>query len=192
MIVRPFFVLLNPIVAWCCLIISITTVWVIVISFVIAQAFSGPPYFLNTAELGYMSAGPLLGGLFGCIACGLISDPAARYFTRKNNGIYEPEFRLPMMVVIPIVSTIGYFLFGNLISHGQSPVAAATMWGIVFVSVQFAAVSTGAYVVDAFRDISVEIFIISMTVKNFVFFGATCKSYLPIMKHASTNQSFLL
>jgi hypothetical protein len=116
-----------------------------------------------------------VGGLLGCIACGLICDPVARYLTRKNNGVYEPEFRLPMMVVVPIVSNIGYFLFGNLIQQGQRPVGASIMFCLVFVSVQFAAVSTGAYIVDAFRDVSVGIFVISMTFKSFIFFGFTCK-----------------
>lgn len=175
MIVGPFYVLLNPTVLWACVIIAFTQVWVIVISFCIAQAFSVPPFLLNTAQQGYVSAGPLVGGLLGCIACGLICDPLARYLTRKNNGIYEPEFRLPMMIFVPLVSTIGYFLFGNLIQQGQSPVGASVMFGLVFVSVQFCAVSTGAYIVDAFRDISVEIFVISMTFKNFIFFAFTCK-----------------
>lgn len=71
---------------------------------------------------------------------------------------------------------VSSFLFGNLIQQGQTPVAASVMFGVVFVSVQLVAVSTGAYVVDAFRDISVEVFIISMTVKNFIWFGFTCKS----------------
>jgi hypothetical protein len=79
------------------------------------------------------------------------------------------------MIFVPVVSTIGYFLFGNLIQQGQSPVCASVMFGLVFVSVQFTAVSTGAYIVDAFRDISVEIFIISMTTKNFIFYGFTCE-----------------
>lgn len=180
LIVRPFFVLFNPTVLWSIIIISFTTVWFIITNFVIAQAFAVPPYLLNTAQQGYMSVGPMIGGLLGCIACGIICDPLARYLTRKNNGVYEPEFRLPMMIIVPIVSTIGYFLFGNLIQEGQSPVAASVMFGLVFVSVQFAAVSTGAYIVDAFRNVSVEIFIISMSVKNFVFFGFTCEFSPPI------------
>lgn len=112
-------------------------------SLVIAQIFSAPPYLLNTAQLGYIAFGPVVGGLLGCILCGALSDPIARWMTRKNNGIYEPEFRLPLMAILPVVSTIGYFLFGNLINQGKSPVAAAAMWGLVFVSVQVAAVSTG-------------------------------------------------
>jgi hypothetical protein len=177
MIIRPFYVLLNPVVTWSILVVSMTSTWVIVLGFSTAQAFSPPPYNLDATHLGYMSAGPLLGGLIGCIICGFVSDPIVRYMTRKNNGIYEPEFRLPLMICVPIVSTIGYFLFGHIIAEGQSPIAAAAMWGVVFASVQFVGVSTGAYIVDAFRDISVDVFIISMTVKNFVFFGFTCKLY---------------
>ncbi|KAH8645576.1 major facilitator superfamily domain-containing protein [Ilyonectria robusta] len=171
MLTRPFFVLINPAVAWSILMVSFCSVWVIGISLVIAQIFSAPPYLLNTAQLGYIAFGPVIGGSIGCIICGALSDPVARWMTKRNNGIYEPEFRLPLMLLLPFVSTIGYFLFGNLITEGKSPVAAAAMWGVVFVSVQVAAVSTGAYIVDAFRDISVEAFIISMTVKNFLWFG---------------------
>lgn len=143
MIIRPFFLLINPVVAWSILIVSFCSVWVIGISLVIAQIFSAPPYLLNTAQLGYIAFGPVVGGSIGCILCGALSDPVARWMTRRNNGIYEPEFRLPLMLLLPIVSTIGYFLFGNLITEGKSPVGAAAMWGVVFVSVQVAAVSTG-------------------------------------------------
>ena len=179
MVLRPFLILFNPLALWYILIVSFTTAWVIVISFCIAEAFAGPPFSLTIAQQGYMSVGPIAGGLLGCVACGLVCDPLARYCTRKNNGIYEPEFRLPMFTAAPIVSTIGYFLFGNLIAQGQSPVGASAMFGLVYVSVQFAAVSAGAYIVDAFRDISVDIFIISMTIKNFLFFGFTCKYHRP-------------
>lgn len=192
MISRPLFVLINPVVAWSVLMISFCSVWVIGISLVIAQIFAAPPYLLNTAQLGYIGFGPVVGGSIGCLVCAALSDPVARWMTRRNNGIYEPEFRLPLMAMLPFVSTIGYFVFGNVITEGKSPVTAAAMWGVVFVSVQVAAVSTGtllmllncsamligdflgAYIVDAFRDISVETFIISMTVKNFLWFGFSC------------------
>lgn len=52
---------------------------------------------------------------------------------------------------------------------------ADVVYGLCFVTVQMVGVSTGAYLVDAFREISVEIFIISMAFKNFIFFAFTCK-----------------
>ncbi|KAL5324775.1 hypothetical protein ACEPPN_005893 [Leptodophora sp. 'Broadleaf-Isolate-01'] len=58
LVIHPFYVLLNPIITWVVLIVAFTTVWIILIAFVIAQAFYGPPYFLTIAEQGYMLAGP--------------------------------------------------------------------------------------------------------------------------------------
>jgi len=98
MIVRPFFLLVNPVVSWSILIVAFSSVWVIGISLVVAQVFSAPPFLLNTAQLGYISAGPTVGGFLGCILCGALSDPVARWLTRRNNGIYEPEFRLPLIL----------------------------------------------------------------------------------------------
>lgn len=80
------------------------------------------------------------------------------------------------MILVPITSAIGYFCFGRVVAEGGSPVTGAVLWGIAFVAVQIAAVSTGNYIVDAFRDIAVESFIISMTVKNFLWFGFSCAS----------------
>lgn len=187
MLIRPFFVLLNPTITWSIILVALTSAWIIGISLVIAQIFSAPPYLLNTAQMGYISAGPCVGGLLGCIFCGATSDPVARWLTRRNSGVYEPEFRLPLMAGLPVFSTIGYFLFGNVITQGQSPIAAAALWGLAFVSIQVAAVSTSAYIVDAYRDVSIEVFIIQMTVKNFLWFGFSCKSAFLIPRSFEEN-----
>lgn len=174
--IKPFFVLMNPVVCWSILIVAFSSLWVIAIALCVAQIYSVPPYLLTTTKIGYISAGPTIGGFLGCILAGSISDPIARFLTRKNKGVYEPEFRLPMMILVPITSAIGYFCFGRVVAEGGSPVTGAVLWGIAFVAVQIAAVSTGNYIVDAFRDIAVESFIISMTVKNFLWFGFSCAS----------------
>lgn len=182
--IRPFYLLLNPVVVWIILVVSFTSVWIIGTSILISQIFAPPPFLLNTAQLGYMGVGPVVGGIIGCILCGAVSDPIARFLTRRNNGTYEPEFRLPMLVALPIISAISYFLLGNLIKGGYGVVAASALWGLAFITVQIAAVSTGGYIVDAFRDVSVEIFIISMTAKNFIWFGFSCKLKAPqLYKH---------
>ena len=191
MILRPIFVLINPVVSWSILVIGFTSVWVIGISFVVAQIFAAPPYLLDAAQLGYIAAGPVVGGVLGCILCGWVSDPIVRWISRRNNGVYEPEFRLPLMAGVPISCGIGYFLFGYFAANGASAVGSAAMWGVAFVSVQMAQVSAGAYLVDAFRKISVEIFIITMTVKNFLWFGFSCK-FAPERRHRAKLTDFLL
>jgi hypothetical protein len=179
MVVRPFFILLNPAVVWAVVLIAFPTLWLVGISFVIAQIFSAPPYLLNTTDLGYLSAGPVVGGTLGCILCGWISDPIVKYISRRNNGTYEPEFRLVIMVFATLCSVIGYFLFGNLIVQGKSAVGIAAIWAIMVASVQFVTVAVGSYMVDAFRNISIEVFIISMITKNFLFYGFSCEYTRP-------------
>lgn len=176
MLLRPFIVLANPAVIWATLLLSITTAWFVVISFVIAQIFSAPPYLLDTAQIGYMSAGPCIGGLLGSIACGFISDPIAIYLSKKNKGIYEPEFRLVLLLPFLVTASIGFFCFGNFAERGYSPVVICVIWAIAVSAQQFMSVAVATYVIDAYRDISVEVFIIGMVVKNFLFFGLSCKS----------------
>lgn len=42
----------------------------------------------------------MIGGAFGCFIGGLGSDLFCRYRARKNNGVFEPENRL-LVVILP-------------------------------------------------------------------------------------------
>ncbi|KIW88444.1 uncharacterized protein Z519_11013 [Cladophialophora bantiana CBS 173.52] len=171
MIIKPLIILINPVVLWAVLFLALTQVFILGLAFTLAQVFGVPPYSLNTAQLGYMLAGPMVGGFLGCLVCGLASDPAVRWASKINGGVYEPEFRLWLSIGTPLLSALGYFLFGNMTEQGKSPVAISVIFGITFGSVQFSVNSISTYLVDGFRNISIETFILAMTVKNFLFFG---------------------
>ncbi|KAJ5200024.1 major facilitator superfamily domain-containing protein [Penicillium cf. griseofulvum] len=72
------------------------------------------------AELGYMSAGPTIGDFMGSIAAAIISDPLIKFIARRNNGIYEPEYRFVLMAPEMVLSAISYILFWMLIGQGQT------------------------------------------------------------------------
>ncbi len=175
MILKPLIILINPVVLWAVLFLALTQVFILGLAYTIAQIFGVPPYSLNTAQLGYMLAGPMIGGFLGCLLCGFVSDPAARWASKRNGGVYEPEFRLWLSVGTPLLSALGYFLFGNMAEQNKSPVAISVIFGIVFGSVQFSINSISTYLVDGFRNISIETFIMAMTVKNFLFFSFSCE-----------------
>lgn len=175
LLIAPFLTLANPAVVWAVLVMAFPILWVVAVNLLIAQIFSSPPYLLSTAELGYISAGPAVGGLLGSILCGLISDPIIKWLSRKNNGVYEPEFRLIPIIPAIALAAIAYFPFGSFVTSKKSPVIMATLWGVATASVQICISVVGGYIVDAYRSQSVEIFIITMVIKNFIFFGFTCK-----------------
>lgn len=175
LILRPAYTMFNPAVLWAIVIICFSQLWNVVINLLVAQLFAVPPYNLNTAQIGYIFTGPIICGLIGCAICGLTSDPICRFMAKRNGGIYEPEFRLTLMILSPIFCALGYFLFGKLVVEEASIVVISLIWGLAFISVQICSNAAGSYLVDAFREISVECFIISMAFKSFIFFGFSCK-----------------
>jgi hypothetical protein len=175
MIVTPFLIVVNPAVIWACLTIAFPVLWLIGISLVVAQIFSAPPYLLTPAQVGYLNAGPVVLGSISSIIAGVTSDWSAKWFSRRNHGTYEPEFRLFGIIGLVTCAGLGYFLFGYLVQIRASVVSISVMYGITLCGAQFATVCVGTYMVDAYRGLSVDVFITTMVFKNFLFYGFTSK-----------------
>ncbi|KAK6387666.1 hypothetical protein LTS17_000935 [Exophiala oligosperma] len=171
LVVTPFLTLLNPAVIWALITLAFPVLWLVGLSLVIAQIFAAPPYFLTPTELGYMWAGPIVVGLITSAVAGPLSDWSAKWLSRRNAGRYEPEFRLYLVFGIAVFCGLGYYLFGYLISKGVGVVSISIVFGLTLGGAQFSAVCVGSYVNDAYQAISVEVFIIIMVIKNFLFYG---------------------
>jgi hypothetical protein len=120
--------------------------------------------------VGYLSVGPFLGGLLGSIILGATLDPLIKWCAKKNKGVYEPEYCL--LGMIPSVTiVIGLCLFGHFAEQGASFYLTAFFHGMDLFGIVTAAISASSYILDAFRDISGEIFIMNMVFKNFLFYA---------------------
>lgn len=172
-------VLWNPVVVWAILLFAFPALWLVGFNLLIAQIFASPPYLLGTAELGYMSAGAVVGGVLGSLICGSVSDPLIKFLARRNGGVYEPEFRLFLVVLALVLTIVAYFPFGFMIRDGRSAVAISAMYGVATTAGQTCMTVVGSYIIDAYRDITVEVFVATMVLKNFLFFGFSCKFRLP-------------
>lgn len=54
---------------------------------ILAGIFSGPPWNFGAAQIGYVGAGPFVGGLIGSLVCGFFGDYVIKYMTKKNKGV---------------------------------------------------------------------------------------------------------
>jgi len=91
--------------------------------------------------VGYTSVGPLLGGIIASLFMGYTSDPFIRYMTKRNGigflltwavgGVYEPEFRLPAMILGMPLSVVGLIGFGVAIHNGSSIYLVCFAWGVM-------------------------------------------------------------
>jgi len=92
---RPFFLPVLPAVLWAILVFSSTIGFLVGITSNFASALSSPPYNFNTLQTSLCFIGGLVGGLLGIPAGGHYGDWIAMRATRRNDGIREPEHRLP-------------------------------------------------------------------------------------------------
>lgn len=97
--------------------------------------------------------GAFIGALLGFGLTGLISDWSANLLTRLNNGVYEPEFRMVLVIPQLILGCAGIYGFG-----WTSADTATYGWfwpdfffALVVMGMVCGAVASALYIVDAHR-----------------------------------------
>ena len=151
--IRPLPLFLHPAILWACLIQGAIIGWTVFIGIVLAAIMLGPPLFFNEVETGYMYTSAFIGALVGFIISGLLSDSTSNWMTRRNRGVFEPEFRLPLVIPMLVFGSVGLYGFGitsdNTFKYGW-------FWPDFFFAFEVAgmvlgAVASSLYIVDAHR-----------------------------------------
>ena len=144
-----------------------------------------------------MYAGPFIGAILGFFLAGLLADWSAKIMIRRNKGVYEPEFRIILVVAQLVFGCAGLYGFGitanNVTKYGW-------FWPDFFYALEvmgmvLGAVASALYIVDAHRkftlsrrkasvsaksnagDIAVEAFTCLLIFKNVFSFGLTWGAY---------------
>lgn len=98
-----------------------------------------------------MYAGAFIGALLGFVVSGLLADWSARVLTRRNKGIYEPEFRIVLVVPQLVFGCAGMFGFGitssNTFRYGWF--WPDFFFALVIMGTVIGAVAGALYIVDA-------------------------------------------
>ncbi|RDW86234.1 putative MFS transporter [Aspergillus mulundensis] len=111
--IRPFILFAYPAVLWSTVVYALSVGWLIVLSELVSHIYQdSETYNFTSLQTGLVYVSPFVGGLLGTAVAGKISDVIVRYMTRRNGGVYEPEFRLIMAIPIALSTTIGLMGFG--------------------------------------------------------------------------------
>jgi len=125
----------------------------------LAQVFGGPQYNFTAGQIGLIGLSPWIFGVIGNVCGGPICDWVARYMTKRNGGVYEPEFRLVLMFPAVVLGSIGYFGFGWSIENGDPWIVPVILYGLVGIGGVFLAIPVYTYVVDSHRALAPEAFV---------------------------------
>ena len=83
----PFLTLLNPAACYAIITSGLLNTWFVGTAIIISGIFSGPPWNFDAAFVGYVGAGPFIGGMLACVVTAVAGDPVIKYLGRKNKGV---------------------------------------------------------------------------------------------------------
>lgn len=155
-LIRPVVVFWYPAVLWGFLIYGITLTWIVVFSVVNASIFTLPPYNFTVSQVGLISISPFIMTLLGEIISGPLNDYMCLYLTKKNHGIYEPEFRLVLMFPVLLIGVAGFFGFGASIHYQTHWIGPVLTFGLANMAMAFETGCVFGYVIDSYEDLSEE------------------------------------
>ncbi|EXJ63758.1 hypothetical protein A1O7_00093 [Cladophialophora yegresii CBS 114405] len=166
-------ILLNVGATYQVLMTGVIIAWYVAVAILSGVVFASPPYLLSSASVGYMSVGPFIGGLIGAIFSLVISEPLVKSMTRRNKGVYEPEFALLPISLGGVCSVAGLVGWGYAVSEFKSVYLVCFIWAIILFGMTVIASFATQWALDAYRQNSTELFIMNMVFKNFFFYGLT-------------------
>ncbi|KAF2786523.1 MFS transporter-like protein [Melanomma pulvis-pyrius CBS 109.77] len=171
---KPIPLIVYPAVLFSTIVYGSYFTWLLTISVLSVTAFSSPPYNLGPAQIGLTNLPLLVVGLIGSPLSGWMADAVVKSMARRNNGIFEPEFRLTLMLIATPLATVGFLGFGISVQNG-----APLVWPIVFMSlhslsVPFASQASLTYVIDCHAKDANQAFVtINFTKAVFTFLATT-------------------
>ncbi|KAM0531419.1 hypothetical protein ACHAPW_003580 [Verticillium nonalfalfae] len=132
-----------------------------------SQVFAAPPYNMSSQSIGFLNLAVLVGALIGLVIAGPFSDWVSARATARNNGIREPEMRLPAMIPFVII-----MVFGNIITavgyqnHWAWPVIVVL--GYTSAGIQVAALPSIAstYAIDCYKPVTGPLMVAITVNKN--------------------------
>ena len=154
---RPFVLFTYPAVLWSAAVYACSVGWLIVISESMAMIYmDADSYNFNALQTGLVYLSPFIGGLLGTAVAGKVSDIIVKAMSRRNGGLYEPEFRLVMGAPILITTVIGLMGFGWSAEERDHFMVPTIFFGITSFGCSLGSTTSITFCVDSYRQYAGE------------------------------------
>ena len=155
--VRPFILFAYPSILWSALVYSLSIGWLIVLSESVSEIYRNrSSYNFSALGVGLVYISPFIGGILGSAVAGKVSDFVVRFMSRRNGGVYEPEFRLIIAIPITISSVIGLMGFGWSAQEKDLWIVPTLFFGIISFGCALGSTVSISFAVDSYRQYAGE------------------------------------
>jgi hypothetical protein len=152
-LLRPFVLLTYPTILWACFIYGAALGWNVILGATTAQLFA-PQYGFDPQSQGLVFLSPFIGSLVGTWLCGPTADWVANYYTKRNDGIREPEMRLPTCAIAGALVFLGALVAGLTYHYNTHWIGPLMGIGILSAGAQMGATLSMSYASDCHTEVS--------------------------------------
>ncbi|CAK7235868.1 hypothetical protein SCUCBS95973_009413 [Sporothrix curviconia] len=147
----PFSVYMLPAVTWGAYAYGCSVAFAASFSVSLSSIFGAAPYHFTTAQIGLTVLASFVGGSLGNIIPGPILDWLVKYMSRKNGGIYEPEFRNILLIPAFFLGLGGFWGFGLTLHYKCHWMAPVFFYGLATFAGAIVSLVSNAYLLDCHR-----------------------------------------
>ncbi|KAL1898595.1 hypothetical protein Sste5346_003499 [Sporothrix stenoceras] len=171
-LLSPFATLLLPGVAWAAYCYACTVAFSIATSLSLSSIFGAAPYNFSTGNIGLTVLSPFVGDLLGNLVPGPVTDWLAVKLSRRNNGVYEPEFRIILCIPAFLANLAGYWGFGLAVHNKIHWFAPVFFFGLSAFGGQVLSLVSNAYLLDCHRQYAQDGYAVVTLAKGVLTFAA--------------------
>jgi MFS family permease len=115
------------------------------------------PYLFDSSQQGLVFLSPLIGSLIGTYLCGPLADRIANHYTKRNDGIREPEMRLPTCTIAAVLTMVGALILGLCLRYHTHWIGAMFGIGILSTGAQMGATLSMSYSLDCHKEVRTHV-----------------------------------
>lgn len=118
--------------------------------------FYDAPWNLSETGVAIMNVATLIGAVIGCFMSGYLSDKHVLWLAKRNNGVFEPEYRLYLLFITMIISPVGLIMFG--VGADRAWPGWVVYGGLALIGFGWGSVGDTAmsYLMDAYPEIVIQ------------------------------------
>ncbi|MBW0500873.1 hypothetical protein O181_040588 [Austropuccinia psidii MF-1] len=170
LVFRPLGFMCFPSVAWSAIVFGCHNGPLAAVNVVTCRIFLGPPYNFQASQLGALFLPTLPFIFLAMYISGPLCERLVRKLTARNNGIFEPEMRLPALLPTFLISPLAFFLFGVVLEYKLHWAWASVALAMFDFSIVGAISVPVAYNLDILKPIASEIIVATFVGKSFITF----------------------
>jgi MFS family permease len=156
MFIRPLPMFVYPCVTYAFLAYAIALVLTVAVNILNPFVLQAAPYGWSPMINGLINLPGFIGNVLGGYAGGWLVDVFCDWRTRRNNGVFEPENRLWLLVLPLLVTGGGCLLFGYGVERTMHWTSLFFGYGMVSFALTAVPTITMAYVSDCLLPINAD------------------------------------